>query len=264
MNGAEPRHADIGNRGEIAFGSAARRPASPAIHPLDPAPTLVLFDLDDTLCDYVSARARRLRTAFATALAHAPGGGADVDLDRVIAESVAIHPHGSEHFGELLARYGLAEPAVVQAARSWYHGNRFLGLALFSDAAVTLRAIREAVPGRRIGLITNGPTEVQRDKIALLDLAPYIDFALISGEFGIAKPDPAIFHEALRRGASTVEETVFVGDSPEYDIVGARAAGIRAIWMNRSGLPWPAPSPPPVEVRSLEEVRVMLGATPAG
>jgi putative hydrolase of the HAD superfamily len=237
----------------------ARPPAPLAVRPLVPAPALVLFDLDDTLCDYAGARAGRLRTAFGTALAHSPGG-AEVDLDRVIAESVAIHPHGSDHFGELLGRYGVDDPAVAQAARTWYHANRFLGLTLFADAVEMLQAIRHAVPGRRIGLITNGPADVQRDKIDLLDLAAYVDFALISGEFGFAKPDPAIFREGLRLGDATVAETIFIGDSPEFDIAGARAAGIDAVWMNRLGLPWPAAPPPPVEVQSLEEVRVLLGA----
>ena len=236
---------------------------SPAVRPLDPPPSLVLFDLDDTLCDYAGARAGRLRTAFSTALAHAPNA-AEIDLGRVIAESLAIHPHGSEHFGELLARYGVTDPAVAVAARSWYHTNRFLGLALFADAVEMLRAIRAALPGRRLGLITNGPAEVQRDKIALLDLARHVDFTLISGEFGIAKPEPAIFAEGLRLGRATVEETVFIGDSPEYDVVGARAAGLRAIWMNRTGLAWPAAPPAPPEVRSIADVRALLGAPPSG
>jgi HAD superfamily hydrolase (TIGR01549 family) len=258
MNGPATRIAKLGPYGAKPTSTAAPPP------PVFPnfRPPLVLFDLDDTLCDYASARVTRLRTAFGMALAGVPGG-AEIDLDRVIAESLAIHPHASDHFGNLLAHYGVDDDAVIQAARSWYHTNRFLGLALFADAMQILRAIRAAVPGRRIGLITNGPAEVQRDKIALLDLGPYLDFALISGELGIAKPDPAIFHEALRRGGATVEETVFIGDSPEYDVAGARAAGIHPIWMNRSGLPWPAAPPPPAEVRSLEEIRVLLGAAPA-
>lgn len=243
--------------------SIIQSPALPAVRPLDPQPSLVLFDLDDTLCDYAGARAGRLRTAFGTAFAHAPNPAA-IDLDRVIAESLAIHPHGSEHFPELFARYGVADPAVAQAARSWYHTNRFLGLALFADAVEMLGETRLALPGRRIGLITNGPADVQRDKIVLLDLARHVDFTLISGEFGIAKPDPAIFAEGLRLGRATVEETVFIGDSPEYDVLGARAFGLRAIWMNRPGHIWAAAPPPPPEVRSIADVRVLLGAPPVG
>jgi HAD superfamily hydrolase (TIGR01549 family) len=264
MNGSSPPDTAVDERGgeTVSDSPAPLLPRTVEISFASP-PALVLFDLDDTLCDYAGARARRLRIAFRTALVHAPGGGADVDLDRMIDESVAIHPHASEHFGDLLAGYGVADPAVTQAARTWYHTNRFLGLALFADALGILRAIRAAVPGRRIGLVTNGPADVQRDKIDLLGLAPSIDFILISGEFGAAKPDPAIFHEALRRGRATSDQTVFIGDSPEYDVAGARAAGIRAIWMNRSGRPWPTAPPPPAQVRSLEEIRLLLATSAA-
>jgi putative hydrolase of the HAD superfamily len=160
MNGATVRGASIemGERKGMVR-SVIQSPALSAVRPLDPRPALVLFDLDDTLCDYAGARAARLRTAFGTALAHLPDAAA-IDLDQVIAESLAIHAHGSEHFPELLARYGVADPTVAQTARSWYHTNRFLGLTLFADAVEMLGAIRLALPGRRIGLITNGPAEV--------------------------------------------------------------------------------------------------------
>jgi HAD superfamily hydrolase (TIGR01549 family) len=228
---------------------------------IEPAPSLVLFDLDDTLCDYAAARRIRLRDAFTAALAHAPGGADGIDLDRMIDESIKRHPHGSEHFGELLREYGVDNEEITQEVRRWFHANRFLGLELFPDAIATLRVIRAALPGRRIGLITNGPDEIQTDKIALLELGPLVDFAIISGRFGVAKPDPAIFAEGLRLGNATAEETVFVGDSPEYDIVGAQASGIRAIWVNRTGLPWlPNAAAPACTVTSLTELAHCLGA----
>ena len=198
--------------------------------------------------------------AFAAALGERAGDGR-VDLDAVIAESIAIHPHGTDHFGDLLTRHGAERADAVEEARRWYQHNRFLGLALFPDAVETLTRVRRALPGRRVGVITNGPADVQRAKVELLALEPYVDFALISGEFGAAKPEPAIFREALRLGEATAAEAIFVGDSPEFDIAGARAAAIRSIWMNRTGRPWPAPDPPPDhEVTSLDELHPLLGA----
>jgi HAD superfamily hydrolase (TIGR01509 family) len=221
------------------------------------APPLVLFDLDDTLCDYSGARTGRLRTAYGDAFAAA--GICDVDLDAVIAESLEIHPHGSHHFPELLARHGVADAAVAQRAQHWYHGNRFSGLALFADALAVLAQVR-ALPGvRALGLITNGPAEVQRDKIDLLGLWPEIDFAVISGEVGIEKPDPAIFQEALHRGNAEPADAIYIGDSPEFDMDGARAAGIRRIWMNHAGTPWPLQTlAPEIETRTLSEISGIL------
>jgi HAD superfamily hydrolase (TIGR01549 family) len=223
------------------------------------APPLVLFDLDDTLCDYSGARTGRLRTAYGEAFAAA--GVSNVDLDAVIAESLEIHPHGCHHFPDLLARHGMTDAEVAQRAQRWYLGNRFRGLALFSDAKAVLAQLRELPGVRAIGLITNGPADVQRDKIDLLGLWPEIDFAVISGEIGVEKPDPAIFQEALRRGDAEPADAIYIGDSPEFDMEGACAAGIRRIWMNRAGAPWPLETPAPeTETRTLTEIPEILNS----
>ena len=231
---------------------------APPNSPLHPPPRLLLFDLDDTLCDYAAARGLRLRRAFAPALDHVP----DLDLDRVIEDSLALHPHGTDHFADLLLQHGVTDPAVAAAAADWYRANRFLGLALFDDAVATLQALRNPLSGdeRRIGLVTNGPAEVQRAKIALLEVEPLVDFVLVSEEFGAWKPDPAIFAEALRLGGARADEAVFVGDSAEHDIAGARAAGIRTIWVNRTQRPWAGDDPPDYEASDLATVRRLLGA----
>jgi putative hydrolase of the HAD superfamily len=239
-------------------------PAS-CLSPVLPPPDLVIFDLDDTLCDYASARALRLRIAFTEALASRPAGASPVDLDALIAESIAIQPHGSDHFDHLLRRFGISDPDSIARASTWYRTNRFYGLRLFDDALDTLRYVRAAVPRRRIGIVTNGPADVQRDKIALLNLGPVVDFVLISEEVGIAKPDPAIFAEALRLANVTPEDAIVIGDSPEFDIAGARAAGIRSIWVNRTGRPWPSDLPAPaLEIDSLVPLRHLLGPPSPG
>ena len=208
-----------------------------------PAPSLILFDLDDTLCDYGGARTGRLRGALGSALAAA--GIADADIEAIIAESIEIHPHGSDHFPDLLARHGVSDTELAQEARRWYHSNRFLGLDLFTDARAVLREVRALDGVRAMGLVTNGPAEVQRAKISLLGLEAEVDFAVISGEVGVEKPDPAIFEIALERGGAPAGEAIYIGDSPEYDIEGARNAGIPSIWMNRTAAPWPLETPEP-------------------
>jgi len=109
------------------------------------------------------------------------------------------------------------------------------------------------------GVVTNGPVDARREKIAHLSLEARIDFAVISGEFGAGKPVPAIFVEAMRRAGADPVETVFAGDSVEHDIAGAHAAGIHAIWLNRTGRPWTVPDVPrPHEVASLSALLPLL------
>lgn len=247
-------------------------------------PRLLLFDLDDTLCDYTSARDLRLRLAFSHALAEAAEmAGADTGedggrrsdppaepefpdhIERLAAASVTRDPHGSDHFPDLLREHGLGGPAAAGAAIRWYRENRFHGLALFEDAEATLLALRRAAATRdsRIGLVTNGPSEVQRAKIDLLAVERLVDFVLVSEEVGVWKPDLAIFAEALRRGGASPGETLFTGDSLEHDIAGATAAGIRAVWVNRQGRPRrPGEVEPDHEIRRVGEVLDLLGIRP--
>ena len=71
---------------------------------------------------------------------------------------------------------------------------------------------------------------MQSGKLQCLDLAPLFDTILISDAEGISKPDPHIFHRALERLNTSPARSVFVGDHPEVDVAGARAAGMQAIW----------------------------------
>ena len=211
------------------------------VEPFDPAPRVVLLDLDDTLCDYTTARDRRLRIAFAEATGlpeQAP------ELDALIDASIAIQSHGADHFGSLLAQHGYGDSERADAAAAWYRANRFHGLELFPDSLDVLEQLRrgpDGVANRPLGIITNGPAEVQRAKVDLLRIRRLVDFVIISGEFGADKPDPAIYAEALRQAGASAAETVFVGDSVDHDMAGAHASGLRSVWIDRHGGHWTRP-----------------------
>ena len=99
---------------------------------------------------------------------------------------------------------------------------------LFTDAAETLASLRAS--GLKLGLITNGSVRMQSRKLERLALEPMFDTILISDAEGISKPDPEIFCRALERLDTNPAQAVFVGDHPEVDLAGARAAGMQAIW----------------------------------
>ena len=220
---------------------------------------LVLFDLDDTLCDYSLARRHRLERAFGGAF-EASGRTCPPDMDDLIARSIALNPHGVDHFPEVLAGHGLSDGEVA-AAQHWYQTNRFHELAFFAQTQAALAAVRAQahVAGRRVGVITNGPADVQRAKVELLGVEKLVDFVIISGEFGVHKPDPAIFREALRIGHTPAQEAVYIGDSAEHDVAGARAAGLAIVWVNRDGEPWTGSGEPPaLAIRNIAEIAQAL------
>ena len=83
------------------------------------------------------------------------------------------------------------------------------------------------------GIITNGASDHQRFKYHALQLEKFIpeENIIASGDINIFKPDPEIFHAFERKIGAAAEDCWFVGDSPENDMQGARAAGWHFIWI---------------------------------
>ena len=82
--------------------------------------------------------------------------------------------------------------------------------------------------GLRVGLLTNGPSELQRTKLAVTRLEFELDAVAISEEIGAAKPHREAFERAAELLGCALPELAMVGDSPAYDIEGALAAGLAA------------------------------------
>jgi HAD superfamily hydrolase (TIGR01662 family) len=100
------------------------------------------------------------------------------------------------------------------------------------DANPTLQGLRDQ--GYRIGLISNAADD--RDVQTLIDkaaLRPYFEVILTSAAEGIRKPNPRIFHKALESLGVRPERAAMIGDTLGADILGAKNAGIYAIWITR-------------------------------
>ena len=98
------------------------------------------------------------------------------------------------------------------------------------------RAIRRELQGRyKLALISNfdHPPHIHQ-LLGELALRPFFDAVVVSGDVGVKKPDPAIFTPALEQTGLVADEALFVGDSPEDDVAGARAAGLRPVLIRRS------------------------------
>jgi 2-haloacid dehalogenase len=106
-----------------------------------------------------------------------------------------------------------------------------------SEQAVLLldaHDVVETLAGRyKLLIVTNGLKEVQRPRFERSSICPFIEDIIVSGELGVAKPDPGIFDAAfLRMGGPTKERVLMVGDSLNTDMQGALCYGIDACWCN--------------------------------
>lgn len=102
----------------------------------------------------------------------------------------------------------------------WLH-LRYVYLALTSEIKFMLQKLRE---NYMLGLITNGPTAAQWEKINRLGLQVYFDVALVSGDLPWEKPNPRIFYKACEYLGVDPKQCIMVGDKLETDIFGGISA----------------------------------------
>ncbi|WP_277678221.1 HAD family hydrolase [Gracilibacillus dipsosauri] len=87
-----------------------------------------------------------------------------------------------------------------------------------------------------IGMITNGRGQFQMDNIQALGIEKYFDSILVSEWEGMKKPNPNIFLKALQDLEVNPEESLFIGDHPENDVIAATAVGMKGVW--KKDKPW--------------------------
>jgi putative hydrolase of the HAD superfamily len=156
----------------------------------------------------------------------------------------------------VLAELGLEDPELAAAMAQDYISTQRRGHSLIEGAADVVRGLSGT---RRIGLLTNGPADIQRLKFESTGLAGYFDTVVISGETGMGKPDPAVFAYALEQLQAAAAASVMVGDSWERDVLGALGAGMAAVWI-ADGRPLPDELPNVTVVDRISDLGALLGA----
>jgi YjjG family noncanonical pyrimidine nucleotidase len=228
-------------------------------------PKAVLFDLDDTLLDHQHASAcalRELRDRYAAgitfeALAAEHARVVEKYHLRFLNGELTLDAARVARMVEMFAAFGKAvsEEKAMEVALSYrelHQANR----RLVAGAGELL----DALHGRtKLAIVTNNSATEQWDKLRYLGIADRFDAVLISEEVGITKPNRAIFDAALSRLDCAQGDAVMVGDNWEADVMGARAAGIAAIWFNRFKQPRRAPVPA-AEIDALAPPHVVMKA----
>ena len=121
-----------------------------------------------------------------------------------------------------------ARECAVDIERRWERSHNF---SLYDDALPTLELLRSR--GLKIGLVSNGARDLDE---FVADHKLDVDAAVGSRRHGWTKPHPSIFRAVLELLDVGPAEAAMVGDSPEDDIEGAKALGIRAFLLDRDGV----------------------------
>ena len=111
----------------------------------------------------------------------------------------------------------------------------------------------------KLGIITNGFTELQQVRLERTGFRDHFDVLIISEQVGVAKPHPEIFEYALSAmGHPSRERVLMVGDNPDSDILGGLNAGLHTCWVNADNKPEPTDIKPHYQVSSLSELESLL------
>lgn len=226
----------------------------------------VLFDLDDTLIadepvtrdaffstalevTRDDARARRLaesaaaeaRTlwnelppavvAYTTRIGHSCFEGLWATYDPGVPEEATLRHEVArlrpETWRRALAACGEKGDPMAMAAR-WLSVRA--SFPVYSDVNTVLARLR---PTTKLGIVTNGVSGLQRQKLNGSGLLHWFDAVAVSGEVRIGKPERGIFDWVCGQLGVAPEQCLMVGDNPERDVQGGLNAGMKTVWVDR-------------------------------
>jgi len=151
-----------------------------------------------------------------------------------------------------LREHGVDDEAfAVELAETFPARRRELHV-VYDDVRPTLEYFGRS---HRLGLLTNGAPDLQREKIEGAGIARYFDDIVISGDVGVGKPNRRIYEIMLSRLKARPDQAVMIGNSLSSDVAGPQGVGIKSIWLNRAGDALRDGVVPDLEVSNLNEFR---------
>ncbi|MDM5180994.1 HAD family hydrolase [Massilia sp. DJPM01] len=199
-------------------------------------PRAILFDLDDTLWPIAPVILQAEQTLHAWLHSNAPRVAERFTVDALRQARLALLAQQPEFQLDLgaLRRAGLLsafetageDAAKVEQAMVQFYAARNAVIP-YDDVVPGLLRLK----GRSLlGSVSNGNADLQA-----IGLSHHFKVSLAASQFGRAKPDPAIFLAACVELGVDPADAVYVGDDVLLDVQGAQRAGLRAVWLNRTG-----------------------------
>lgn len=221
----------------------------------------ICFDLDNTFWDVIPVieRAEQAMYDFLALKYPRVTAAMTVEMLRKARQQTALDYPQMAHDFTFLRRqtladhareFGYAEAMADEAFEAFIQARN--EVVLYEDVLPGLEWLKQHF---RLFTASNGNADLQR-----IGLAHYFERSLCARQVGALKPDPALFHKVIEGTGLAPQQVVYAGDDPALDVVGARAAGMRPVWINRERLAWPAELGPPAHtVRTLHELGTLLG-----
>ena len=233
----------VSNIGGITALVSLFRKNPPEFHNVNNMIKAVFFDLDGTLCDSDTAWSIAVRETFQLFSKHQP----DISEEDLTKAWATVHQKLFQQldagkcsmakvrdlrFQCLFKELNLPLGKFTEELNDFLSTRYITSLRLYENVTVL-----EELHAYHIGIITNGAhdehTDSQLSKVRYLELSERILSLTISDEIGVRKPNIKIFKLACERANVLLKEAMFVGDSIQYDIIGANKAGMTSVLIDR-------------------------------
>lgn len=216
----------------------------------------ITLDLDDTLWPVWPTIARAEVVLQDWLTVHAPRTAqlcSDADVKKRIRSEVNQRHADKAHDLSFLRREAIRE-SLIRAGDAAHLANEAFevffaerqNVKLYEGVEQALERLSARYP--LVGL-SNGNADVFRTAAG-----PYFKASVSARLFGVAKPDPRIFHAAAEQLRLTTDALLHLGDDATADVLGAMNAGMQAAWINTQNHAWSHDAPHPLTVSHLAEL----------
>ncbi len=212
-----------------------------------------LFDLDGTLLDRDTSIQQFITTQYDRLITHLE----PIPKTDYVTRFIELDCHGSvwkdRVYQDLVAEFGI-RTISWQTLLEDYETQFQFHCVPFQSLTEMLNQLKQQ--GYLLGIITNGLGQFQNRVIDSLKIRDYFDTILISEIEQVRKPQAEIFQRAIARLGVTAQESIFVGDHPEADIMGAQRVGIISIWKQNSN--WLVAKEADATIHELDEIPLII------
>jgi len=186
----------------------------------------VLFDLDNTLIDFY----RMKRICSEEAIRAMIDAGLKIDEKKGIEKLFKFYEkHGWENqkiFDTFIKKVqGKIDYKILTSGVAAYRRIKYGYLVPYPHARSTLLKLKQR--GLKLGIVSDAPIKQAWLRLAELGMTDFFDFVIGLEKHGKRKPNAMPFKKALAKLKMPAEEILFVGDSPERDILGAKKLGMQ-------------------------------------
>lgn len=214
----------------------------------------VLFDLDNTLIDFVSMKRASCDAAISAVIAN----GVDIDKEEATEILFKLYDEYGWEYNLVFQRFlerveKKIDYKVLAAAIVAYRRAQAAFIEPYPRVIPTLLELKKRAI--KLGIVTDAPQLKAWMRLTELKLQDFFDIVVAFGEVQETKPSKLPFLRALELLNEKPENVLMVGDMPHKDIDGAKAVGIKTCFAKYGCTIKPLPkTKADYEINSIEEI----------